>query len=233
MTMKEAIEGGVDDGTETIETIPEEAHTVEAEEPRHLAMGSSLVTLCGLERAGLRTAHPSKAKRDDCPACRDVYRNRKPNLKDRQAPAPVVGDRIALPDGSAWLVEDTREGGMDIRCLVAGSQNAKGRKTTISAGSDVRALSEIEFETIRLAAEPKKVDPPVGAEQTRVVAAAKIAGSGKWTPSKADVDAVVRMRQEGKSYIAIETAMGWPSGHGNRPFRIVKGAWQYDLLREK
>lgn len=243
MTMKEIENGGVDDGTEAFEQVPEEvltspdlepaaAETAKAQE-RHLAMGSSTKTLCGLDRAAVKVAHPSKARKNDCRECRDAYRLGKRVQGDETAAPPKTGDRIAFPDGSAWLVEDARESGMDVRCLIGSAANRKGKRLVISAGGDYRILTSEEFESALAASagipgteETATTDGEPATEKPK-----RAPGAGKWAPTKKEVDAVLAMRQAGMSYIKIERELGWPDGHGNRPFRIVKGAWQYDLLR--
>ena len=236
MTMNDAMNGGIDDGLEPIETLPhDDIAKVEGADVRHLAIGAATETLCGLLREGLTTAHPSKAKRTDCLACRNVYRTK------GLPPAPDVtrktGDRVEFPDGSVWLVEDARKGGLDVRCVISGGDNKKGRRSTISVDSPLRVFTEAEFEATLVRereaneAAAKAATPAPTADGTP--APVKVRATTKWTPTKFDVDEVRRLRALGRSYIAIETEMGWPDGHGNRPFRIMKGAWQYDLLREK
>jgi len=253
MTLKEIETGGVDDGTGTFEELPEEvlngalgADIVEeitttkaamaAAEPviRHLAIGTSLTTLCGVAKAGASFAHPSKAKRSDCQACKDVFRLNK-------APAPAAdgfkaGDRIEVVngDGSAWLVKSVRPGGADVLCVLDGATYKKGHTLTISTGSPVRVFTAEEWATA--SAPPAKPAPATAtttAAKPGAPAEAKPKGVGKWAPTKADVDQVREFRRLGHNYRQIEADMGWPAGNGNRPFRIMKNAWNYDLLKEK
>jgi hypothetical protein len=236
MTLKEIMDGGYPtEGATKFEEIPDEALAIDAPEAgagrariaalRHLAIGASLTTLCGLPKEGAEFAHPSKARKADCQACKDAYRkNRVPS----ESPEPMkAGDRIEIVggDGSAWLVTSARPGGADVRCLLDGSQYRKGATLTISAGSPARRFTEEEWR-IASRAEPKATKPAAAGEP-------KAPSAAKWAPTKADVDAVREFRRLGHSYIQIEGDMGWPAMHGNRGWRIMKGAWQYDLLREK
>jgi hypothetical protein len=199
-----------------------------APEARHLALGASPVTFCGLPKAGLAAAHPSKARRTDCPECRDAYRRIWREASVGGGCVHKAGERVEFPDGSAWLVEDVRAGAMDVRCLVGTPANPKGKRTTVSPDSPLRTFADAEFEALVAAAlEARKPVPEAAAP------AAPTAGKPRgatWKPTKADVDEVRRLRALGRSYMAIEAEMGWPDGHGNRPFRIVKGAWKYEDL---
>jgi hypothetical protein len=77
MTIKEALDGGTSaDELANPGGMREPAPPRELKEAgvRHLAYGSSPTTLCGLDRSAVSTAHPTKAKKTDCQACRDAYR---------------------------------------------------------------------------------------------------------------------------------------------------------------
>jgi hypothetical protein len=210
MTAKEAAEL---DSVGPIEEIPQEAKEIDI---RHLAIGTSMTTLCGLERGGLLTAHPSKTRRTDCLACREALRAGKSSGKNEPPPPPFkTGDYIEYPDGSAWEVEWINESGMAIKCVVASPSHDKGRKTVVSPHAALRIFTTEEFVALVRATDTTRVS-------TTTTTASKPSGS-RWAPTVADVAEVKRLRALGTSYIAIETAMGWPRGHGNRPWRIVTG----------
>jgi hypothetical protein len=199
-----------------LEEIPQEAKEIDI---RHLAVGASTVTLCGLERNGLATAHPSKARRTDCLACRDALRKGKAAngaLKDAE-PVLVEGQYVEYPDGSAWEVLSSNKSGAHIKCVVASETHAKGRTTTIAPTAALRVFSTEEFVALikRLDAERAAAEVPAAPKGPKP--------TGKWAPTAADVAEVKRLRLTGLSYIAIETAMGWSIGHGNRPWRICTG----------
>jgi len=249
MTMNEAGAPGIPDEFDgDIEELPhEEIAAVEQPEPpppvnlhvpsvRHLAGGNSTTTVCGLPRAGQKTAHPSKAKKDDCVDCRAILRE---SMKAKMGPpatttAPSAiarGVRVAFEDDSAWLVEDVRDGGMDLLCLVPSKAHAKGRRTTVSKDAFVRVLDAEGFSELVGREKPAKAEgivslPPrgdAGGNAEPAPAAAAPRATGKWAPTVAEVAEVRRLRALGRSYIAIEKEMGWPDGHGNRPWKIVKG----------
>ena len=46
--------------------------------------------------------------------------------------------------------------------------------------------------------------------------------SPRFRPTAEEVSRVKRLHKEGKTLVHIERAMGWPSGHGNRPWRILR-----------
>lgn len=214
---------------------------------RHLAGGSSVLTLCGLPRTGLTVSHPSKAKKTDCLACRESLR------ESMKAKAPAIGAnkiagernpisrgaKVAFEDGSAWLVEDVRDGGADVLCLVpskraggiaggGGTGYAKGRRITISRDAFVRGLDDEAFSELVASEKPAKAEgivnlPPRGdAEGTATAIVLKAPRAGAWQATKADVAEVRRLRSLGRSYIAIEQEMSWPDGHGNRPWKLMK-----------
>lgn len=58
-----------------------------AEDDRHLASGGSDKTLCGLDRSGVSSVHPSKARKDDCPVCRENWRKLKTKAPAKHKPA--------------------------------------------------------------------------------------------------------------------------------------------------
>lgn len=213
--IKEAEMSEVD---QPIEVIPQEAKEIEV---RHLAVGASSMTLCGLERAGLATAHPSKARRTDCLSCREALRKDKPAPGAMKDAATVLklGLYYEQLDGSVWECLSVNQSGAHIKCVQSSDAHAKGRTTTISPHSALR-----EFSTDEYVALVRRLDAE------RAVADAKEPGAppkpratGKWSPTQADVDEVIRLRKSGLSYIAIEEALGWPIGHGNRPWRIITG----------
>ncbi len=241
MTMSEAGTLGIPDEMDIIEELPHEEIEAAIEQPaiieqptvRHLAGGASTTTLCGLPRTGQKTAHPSKATKSDCLNCRTILRDA--NRKKEQTPSTpslaviIKGARIAYEDNSAWLVEDIRDGGMDLVCLVPSKAHAKGRRTTISKDAFVRLLDDEQFSELVAMEKPVKAEgivslPPRGdAEGTVVVTEKKPRPTGKWAPTAAEVEEVKRLRALSHSYIAIEKEMGWPDGHGNRPWKIMKG----------
>ncbi len=67
------------------------------------------------------------------------------------------------------------------------------------------------------AEKPAPEPPPPSAEKPE-----RRSEYSRWRPSKAEVAEVLRLRAEGESFNEIETVMGWPIGHGNRPFKICK-----------
>lgn len=187
-------------------------------EERHLANGGSTKTLCGLDRAGLKTAHPSKAKKTDCLGCRDAYRLNKPVKGDKWQGAMNAGDRVAFPCGSVWLVEEVRPGGAEVRCLIASSLHKKGATTIIAAESALDKLTPEQFEAALEASKPK-AEP----KAEKKAAEPKKERTPAWKPTWAEYDEVMRLRALGVSFIGIELTLGWPDGHGNRPWKIVKG----------
>jgi hypothetical protein len=230
MTINDAINGGtsadeLDNPGEHVEELPREVK----EDVRHLAHGASPMTLCGLDRAAVSTAHPSKARKTDCQACKDVLRGARVEAKaTKERPeALTAGARVEFADGSAWLVEDVRPSGVDVRCLLGGKEYARGRKLTVSANSPLRVFLPGEFEALveesKRAAETMKVDPPKGLAGE--APKAREPKTPAWKPTEGEIVEVRRLRALGLSYIAIEATIGWPDGHGNRPWRICNGAY--------
>jgi hypothetical protein len=190
--------------------------------PRHLAIGASAVTLCGLDRSGLVTAHPSKARKTDCLACRDALRKDKAApgaLKSSEPEGLKAGQYVEHLDGSAWEVLSVNQSGAHMKCVIASAAHAKGRTTTVSPNSALRVFSTEEFVALvrRLDAER------AAAETANPAAPPKPRPTGRWSPSEEEVAKVKELRATGLSYIAIETEMKWPQGHGNRPWRIMMG----------
>jgi hypothetical protein len=76
------------------EAIAEEAveRVIKEMAVRHLAQGDTGVTLCGVVRDGVETAHPSKSRKTDCAKCRaEVAKLRKAKKTAEPAkPEPVV-----------------------------------------------------------------------------------------------------------------------------------------------
>lgn len=236
MTMSEAtaIEIPNDETTDMIEELPLDAiaeveEQAEVKEPikfvvpaaRHLASGSSTKTFCGLDRVGQTVAHPSKARKDDCLDCRTALRE---SMRAKTIPVfdsgPTFkkGDRIAYEDGSVWMVEDLRDGGADLACILASKNHAKGRRTTVSKDAALRVLDDAAFAELETASKPVK-EITVADGTTLVITVRK---TGKWAPTKRDVELVKGFRALGHNYRQIETDMEWPSGNGNRPWKIMK-----------
>ena len=241
MTINDALNGGMSaDELKNpgghVEELPRE---VKEDAIRHLAHGASPTTLCGLDRAAVSTTHPSKARKTDCQACKDVLCGARAEAKAaKERPEKLeAGARIEMADGSAWLVEDVRPSGADVRCLIGGKDYARGRKLTIGAQSFVRIFLPGEFEALLAestkAAEAAKLPVTKDPKPTGEVKAAKPAKAPKWTPTEEEVAEVKRLRALGLSYIVIETTMNWAEGHGNRPWRICKNAYDYLLTKGK
>jgi hypothetical protein len=135
-------------------------------------------------------------------------------------------DKIAFEDESAWLIVDVRDGGMDLQCLVASPTYPKGRRITVTKDAFVRLLTDETFSELVGREKPAKASgvvtlPPRGDEKGAPVEAPKASSRG-WKPMKEEVAKVLALRALGRSYIAIETEMGWPPQHGNRTWRICK-----------
>ena len=241
MTLKDAINGGMEikdiaNPGGSVEKLPREAKEVDA---RHLAFGASTTTLCGLDRAAISTAHPSKARKTDCLACRGAYRSIR-MFEDAAKTEPErpekfkKGDHVEFVDGSVWLVDDVRLSGADVRCLLGGGDYARGRKLTIGAESSVRVFLPGEFDALleesKKAADEAKLLTKV-VDGTKATATA-VPRAPKWSPTVEEIAEVRRLRALGLSFMAIEATMEWPDSHGNRPFRICKGAYDY-LLKDK
>ncbi len=255
MTIKDILDGGTSadelsnpGGVEEIGVTALAA----AAEVRHLAHGASETTLCGIDRSAVSTVHPSKARKTDCAVCRKTLREGKVKgavAKDPMAPPPTAQDallnmipegdgpklasgmKVEMLDGSVWLVEDVRVSGLDVRCLLGGSEYAKGRQLTIGANSPLRLFDDARYEALLLeskkaAAAAKLPAPkPEGAAKKLKDTPAGEPRAAKWTPTDEEIAEVKRLRNLGLAFIPIEKAMGWPDGHGNRPFRICKGAF--------
>lgn len=204
----------ISEGEAPLEVIPAEAKEIEI---RHLAVGASMMTFCGLERTGLLTVHPSKARKTDCLACRNAYRLDKaaPGALRSAGDAPLkYGDYVENPDGSVWEVTHVSHSSATVKCVVSSDAHPKGQVTNISPNSALRVFTIEEYvalkESLAQVAEVNREEK--GPRKT-----------GKWAPTQAEVDKVHQLRVSGMSYIAIETTMNWPEGHGNRPWRIVTG----------
>jgi hypothetical protein len=214
-----------------LEAILDKVTPIKFEQPavRHLAPGSSTKTLCGLDRKGQDVAHPSKAKKTDCNDCRQVLRE---SMQTKTLP-PIdkgaafrKGDRIGWEDGSVWIVDDLRDGGADLTCILGSVGHPKGRKTTISKDALVRVLDDGAFKDAEEAAKPK-VETTDGAKATAP------RNTGKWQPTKADVAKVKELRILGHNYRQIEGDMNWPAGNGNRPWKCARlTAEQIALLKD-
>lgn len=193
---------------------------------RHLAGGASATTLCGVDRSTVSTVHPSKARKTDCEACRlklrDLSRKKEIATGDPMNERPIVkGDKVAMDDDSAWLVEDARDGGLDLSCLVGSMAHAKGRRTTVSRGAVLRLLSDAAFSELvgrEKALKPLKEKPLKAMD---LVGGVKASRAGV-VPTKEQIAEVKRLRMAGLSYRDIDTAMLWPPSGGNRCFKICK-----------
>ena len=241
MTLKEANNGGMEindiaNPGGCIEKLPREAREADT---RHLAHGASPATLCGLDRATVSTTHPSKARKTDCPACRDAYRAMRTGkdmakvLPEPERPEKFkTGDHVEFVDGSVWLVDDVRPSGADVHCLLGSKDYTRGRKLTIGADSSVRVFLVGEFEALveesKTAANAVKL--PI-TKETKATPETKIKAP-KWLPTVEDIAEVKRLRALGLSFMSIEATMEWPDSHGNRPFRICKQVYDY-LLKDK
>src|SRR6476469_1272662 len=86
---------------------------------RHLAVGASAVTLCGMDRTGLTTVHPSKARKTDCLECRKALRAEKVPDGERSDQPFKIGDYIEYQDGSAWEVLEKSKSSARVKCVIA------------------------------------------------------------------------------------------------------------------
>lgn len=154
--------------------------------------------------------------------------------------------------GSVWRVEHVRVAGIDVRAVAGREAGKESTWSVATAGLKPVTPEDLEQRKAKTAAarvveldehtcpncwpgaeetgeERERLgrDPSCPAHQVAdVEKAAKAQAAGCCKPrreeSPEDVAKVLELRKAGKSYAAIEKAMGWPDQHGARAFKIVK-----------
>jgi hypothetical protein len=165
-------------------------------------------------------------------------------------PAPDKGllKPVDLVDivGAPWRVESVNDCAATVVCQ---GGPRKGARLTVAPTSSVRQLTEEEgaamvesARTQAVASEDRACEcghewsrhyeggpcveevegGPAGCCPCSQYKAHGRSGAG-WHPTQEEADRVVALHEAGMAYLAIEKEMGWPDGHGTRPWRIVKG----------
>lgn len=123
--------------------------------------------------------------------------------QDPEAPKARLqaGDHVRLEDGRVARVEEVSDFGATIRMPDSTTQR-------------IAATSVLP-----------RVDPPTKRPEAGTVPAVKgKPGRKKFIPTPEETAKVLELRAQKMTYQQIEAAMGWPDGHGNRPWRIVQDA---------
>lgn len=178
---------------------------------RHLAAGGSETTLCGADRSAVSCVHPSKARKTDCPKCRDKWRTFKANtpstarMSVRETMASAVIPMPQLPVKPPVAFVETSK---DTRIIDTPADEPQAQKIGI-APMGFQPLAQ-EVANAKISAKPERPSPETPETDARVreLRATMVA-------SKTGVMKPMSMR-------AIEETMGWPAQNGNRPWRICK-----------
>lgn len=175
--------------------------TETTQDARHLAAGSSDVTLCGIDRGSVSSVHPSKARKTDCDACRNRWR-------EINAKKPKTPEGIRFAERSA----DTREATVDPGPYPSG--HGAFPEPQDDPAPDIReaAGKEPEGET-----QPKEAGGMPGPSPEDEIEARVLAYRRTMVPDKKDPTKSVPMPHR-----EIEQLMGFKPQGGNRPWRICK-----------
>lgn len=157
-------------------------------------------------------------------------------IRKKQPVIEEVGRHLAFDDGSVWQITGINWSGRMVVCVASGKLNDKGKTTTISRHpTAARYIEGEELAGLVEQAEAAALSARI-CETCRAIKAGELEGAcpehakpgrpapraGRFIPTEAEIQAVLKLRAAGMGYAEIEKEMGWPDGHGNRPWRIVK-----------
>jgi hypothetical protein len=214
---------------------------------RHLAAGSAEHTLCGLDRAELSTVHPSKARKTDCPTCREAWRTLQAQKPPKHEPQPMP---VMTPEAIEIISADG-----ELKAEPSAMEKAEEKAAKLYAMASKLAPELVDKEIIvRDPADgelkpksnlisfkeysvgttkpgpgepnpPDEVTPtedsPEVTEEAQDVQETPMPEVKLMTVDEIDAE-VTRLRGLGLSHIKIETAMNWSKQHGNRSWRICQ-----------
>lgn len=206
----EQVKSGVDQAQAGEVEIPEHA--------RHLAAGSSATTMCGIPRETVTTAHPSKARKNDCPACREAWRllkNKSPKFQETSEgtkPAPVPEEPPAIQEPVVENPDFEPSASLCPACAAGTERNEQMPAHILHGGHTGEYVDAEGKNRICECCQPQEAKP----EPTPVTMPPPRAGS----VTEEERKQVLEMRAAGMGYEAIEKAMNWKPQHGNKPWRI-------------